>query len=391
MPINSQNNYSFAVWIIVCSVSLFALSIMASVITSVNVLIQSGSMNESRQDADSSDNDLYKIIFNTVLKSTEISATISTADTGMKDNTDACTESNTIYVAAETSPQPNKNNSSQDESIKEKDISPANVKETNSNISSLAEDYSSQISSEIVTTDKSSNGVDSKSENKTENKSSNASQSNNRTNTTPKEAHLNVPHYSQTEEMPTGCELVSTRMVLKYYGFDVSYNDIIENLNCSYLKMDKNGKLYGDSPFNSFIGNPKENSGFGCYPPVIIDLIDSLSPEGLRTEDTSSIPLDFLAETYLNLDIPVLVWVTIDMGESYLTDTWYLTDEKNKITNEKYRWRAEEHCMVLVGYDEKYYYLNDPLSTNKTVKYKKSLVEKRYEEVGCYSLIIRSD
>lgn len=376
-----------------CSVSLFALSVMASVIASVSVQIQSGSMDELRRDKDGSDNDLYEMIFYPVSKGIEISANIniSTPDTVSKNNSDACEESNNSSVAAESPVQPNQNISSQTEGVKGKDVSSVNVKNSSSDISSLSESCSSQISSEIASTDKSGDSADSKPEVKTESEFNNAALSDAGTNPTPKEVRLKVPHYLQTEEMPTGCELVSTRMVLKYYGVDVSYNEIIKNLNCSQLKMDKNGKLYGDSPFNSFIGNPRENSGFGCYPPVIIDLIDRLSPEGLRTEDTSSLPIDFLAETYLNLDIPVLVWVTIDMGESYLTDTWYLTDEKNKITNKKYRWRAEEHCMVLVGYDEKYYYLNDPLSANKTVKYKKSLVEKRYEEIGCYSLIIRSD
>lgn len=202
---------------------------------------------------------------------------------------------------------------------------------------------------------------------------------------------LNVPFYSQTEEMPTGCELVSARMALEYLGVKISYDDILSHLNISYLQVDKKGRLYGKSPFEAFIGDPYESTGFGCYPTVIIDMVEDMSVEGLRAEDTSSLPLDFVAKTYLNLDIPVLVWVTIGMGDSYLTDTWYLTDENGKITEDEYTWRAAEHCMVLVGYDGDYYYFNDPLAGEGTVKCEKALVEERYNEIGCYSMILRND
>lgn len=202
---------------------------------------------------------------------------------------------------------------------------------------------------------------------------------------------LDVPFYTQTEEMPTGCELVSTRMVLEYFGVKTSYKEIISHLNLCYLQVDDEGRLYGKSPFEAFIGDPYDTTGFGCYPNVIIDMVDDMSTDGLRAEDTSGLPLDFLSETYLNLDIPVLVWVTIEMGESTLTDTWYITDDEGKITEEEYTWRASEHCMVLVGYDEDYYYFNDPLAVEKNVKYKKELVEERYNEVGCYSMILRND
>lgn len=206
----------------------------------------------------------------------------------------------------------------------------------------------------------------------------------------PKEYHIDVEHITQIGVLPTGCEIVSTKMVLDYYGMDrLSLDDVLDHLNCSELKMSKDGKLYGQSPFEAFIGDPKKYSGFGCYPPVIIDMIENFEFGAIYAEDTSSLPLDFVAQTYLTQDIPVLLWVTIGMCDSYLTDWWYLCDEKGKITKEKYTWRAEEHCMVLIGYDEKYYYFCDPLSYEDVVKYEKSLVEKRYKEIGSYSMIIR--
>ncbi|MDE7390021.1 MAG: C39 family peptidase [Lachnospiraceae bacterium] len=207
----------------------------------------------------------------------------------------------------------------------------------------------------------------------------------------PEKVQLKVPYYCQIYDMPTGCELVSARMALEYYGVKVSYDDILKHLNRSDLSVDKKGRLYGLSPNQAFIGSPKTNSGFGCYPQVIADMITSMELDGVRVDDTSSLRLDFVAETYLTLGFPVLVWATIGMGDAPETDSWYLVDQNGKITKEKYTWLANEHCLVMVGYDKNYYYFNDPLAGYATVKYSRELVEKRYKEIGSYSLVIRND
>ena len=62
-------------------------------------------------------------------------------------------------------------------------------------------------------------------------------------------------------------------------------------------------------------------------------------------------------------------------------NVWYLPD------GTKYVWTANEHCLLLVGYDELYYYFNDPYN-GACVKYKKHLCEKPFIELGCQSLVI---
>jgi len=205
----------------------------------------------------------------------------------------------------------------------------------------------------------------------------------------PKKYHFDMQHYCQLPEMPTGCEIVSTRAVLEYYGISVTYEDMMKHISTAQLKSTKDGKLYGKSPYQAFLGDPTKYSGFGCYPPVITEMIENYNFDNLYVESTCNMSLDFLAKTYVTKDIPVLVWATIGMGPSYLTSTWFVEGGNGKPTKQKYTWRANEHCLVLLGYDENYYYFNDPMSTAKVVKYDKSLVEKRYKEVGCNSLIIR--
>lgn len=202
---------------------------------------------------------------------------------------------------------------------------------------------------------------------------------------------LDVPYYSQREDMPTGCELVSAKTVLAYLGHTVTNQDIMNNLTRCDLGVDGYGRLYGKSPFEAFIGDPRHYTGFGCYPPVIENMVDSMGFGDITVCNTSSQPLDVIAETYLTQGFPVMVWVTIGLVDSYWGDSWYLTDENGNVTDEKYTWRAQEHCMVLVGYDENYYYFNDPLGASGASGYDKALVEKRYNEMGCYSLVLRND
>lgn len=199
---------------------------------------------------------------------------------------------------------------------------------------------------------------------------------------------LDVPYYSQRGDMPTGCELISTKMVLAYLGHPVSNQDILNNLTRCDLKVDSRGRLYGRSPFDAFIGDPQKYTGFGCYPPVIVNMVNSMGFGDITIYNTSSQSLSSVAETYLPQGLPVLTWVTMGLVDSYWGDSWYLMDADGNVTDEKYTWRAQEHCMVLVGYDENYYYFNDPLGTSDIAGYDKSLVEKRYNEMGCYSLVL---
>ncbi|MBQ7012827.1 MAG: C39 family peptidase [Oscillospiraceae bacterium] len=203
----------------------------------------------------------------------------------------------------------------------------------------------------------------------------------------PESVEINVPYISQKGLLPTGCELVSALMLLQFYDCDVTIDEVVEATPSQY-PVTKEGKACGPHPEDAFIGSPYDETSFGCFAPVITDMMNSFLPEDLKAKDISGMDLDEIAQKYLPEGKPVLVWGTINMMESFENLGWYLEDENGNPTDEWYDWRANEHCMVLVGYDETYYYVNDPYGSKGTVSYKRSLMEQRYEEIGGYAVVV---
>lgn len=153
----------------------------------------------------------------------------------------------------------------------------------------------------------------------------------------------------QTPELPTGCEITSLTMVLRFYGFDADKEDLSDN----YLQKGEVGTVDFHKKFE---GDPRDEYSFGCYAPVIADTADlylaeqgsSLRAELLNAPD----PEDLFP--YIDRQIPVIVWGTANCAPGKETVTW-------EVDGKELTWISPEHCMVMVGYDRKYIYVADPL------------------------------
>ena len=80
-----------------------------------------------------------------------------------------------------------------------------------------------------------------------------------------------------------------------------------------------------------------------------------------------------LIEKYIDHDMPVVFWACINMQKEIIGPQWKQLD-----TGEVLTWRSNEHCMLLVGYDEEGYYFNDPYENHGLIRYPKELTEKRH-------------
>lgn len=203
---------------------------------------------------------------------------------------------------------------------------------------------------------------------------------------------VDVPYYSQ-KDYPTGCELVSTSMVLAFHGFDITAGDIIKKGYLDAVEIhtkDKKKTLYGGDPNLVFIGNPNKNSGYGCMSGAIILALqryfDSQEKLDKKYEitDLRGMELHEICTEYIDNGIPVIVWCSINMKPTFqkFRNSWIIED-----TDKRYIWRSNEHCLVLVGYDDENYYFNDPL-VSKNTKYMKRLAERRYGEMGMQAVVV---
>ena len=200
----------------------------------------------------------------------------------------------------------------------------------------------------------------------------------------------NVPLIGQ-QKLPTGCETCSAVMLLNYYGYNISETSFADKyLIKRPLGYGKYG-LEGPDPNCAFIGSPYTTNSFGAYAPVMAKSMNSyLAKKSYKAVSVSGKSLEYLAGKYIAQGQPVMVWATIYMTASYKTTTWRVnyTDENARYKKgSSYTWLANEHCLLLTGYDSSFYYFNDPW-TDSRIAYSKSIVNTRYNELGKQAVVM---
>ncbi len=150
---------------------------------------------------------------------------------------------------------------------------------------------------------------------------------------------LPVKYLSQNPELPTGCEITALTTVLNYYGFDVSKTVMAKN----YLPKSSE---FPANFWEVFLGNPAEDTGFGCYAQPISDAANKYFGEldaDFVAINRSGSQFEVLLKEVEN-GKPVVIWGTLDMQQPYTTYEWVVDGKVLK-------WIRPEHCMVLIGYD----------------------------------------
>ena len=185
---------------------------------------------------------------------------------------------------------------------------------------------------------------------------------------------IDVPYINQSENYPTGCESVTTVMLLHYLGYNISVDDFIDNY---LVKRDfevRDGILYGPNPWECFAGSPYDTDSMGCYAPVICKALKPIVSDKYEVIDETGKDLEYLAETYLKSGMPVILWNSINMREPIIGPVWKLLD-----SGEDFTWISNEHCMLLVGEDDKNYIFNDPYENRGVIPCPKEIILDRYD------------
>ena len=160
----------------------------------------------------------------------------------------------------------------------------------------------------------------------------------------------NIPTINQYPSYNTGCESVALTILLRANGVGVSPYQIIDNLSKSGLPYDENGVRYGGNPEVEFVGNPY-GSGYGVYHGPISN-VANMYKGGIHVET------NFPLSSVLNLvkeGHPVQVWTSMYLAMPYVSESWIY-----KPTGETILWHANEHSVVVIGYNDSTIIISDP-------------------------------
>lgn len=189
-----------------------------------------------------------------------------------------------------------------------------------------------------------------------------------------------VPYIDQSQSHPTGCECVTAVMLLRYLGVDIAVDEFIRRYIPVAEFERRDGELWGPDPREVFCGNPHDPEGMGCYAPVIRRALEralaDAAPKlgrGFAVTDETGTPTRALLERYIDRDMPVAYWACINLRAPIPGPSWRLLG-----SGARFEWTSNEHCMLLVGYDDAGYFFNDPYENNGLVRYPKALTEERH-------------
>lgn len=191
-----------------------------------------------------------------------------------------------------------------------------------------------------------------------------------------------VPHVYQKEKYPTGCESVAAVSMLQFHGSQITVEDFIDNhLPKADYPYYKNEKMYGNDPWNAFIGDPYSDAGYGCYSTAIVKAMQSAVSEQFSVHAMYNIPLQTLFDTYVKNGYPVQIWATIEMQEIQKSYTWTLPDGK------EFTFVSPEHSLLLIGADNEHFYFCDSMHEDAVVKYPKAASQAAYEALHSQAIV----
>ena len=194
----------------------------------------------------------------------------------------------------------------------------------------------------------------------------------------PTQVLLDVPLLNQMDYpiLYNGCEVTSLTMILQYNNVDVSKNDVAAWLP-SVPIIYENG-LRGN-PNDAFVGDiTGYDYGFSVYHgPIVALAANFVSFDRIKDITGSSFDavLDAVNNGYPVWTITSTSYAPVDDMEVWQTPTGEVNVSYN------------EHSVVVVGYDDNYFYVNDPYGIKNQPVDKSSFIAS-WEQFGSQAIYI---
>ena len=195
------------------------------------------------------------------------------------------------------------------------------------------------------------------------------------------------------DELLAGCETYACTMLFNILGYDLDIFTFANNyLDCHPVIEDEYGNKKGPDLYSGFAGTAY--AGWGVYSPSMAKSMNRYLKDQ-KSELTAyayeDVPLETLCAEYIDNDIPVMVWATTDMKESFVYGSWevnYVDENAKYKLGDTFEWLCYEHCLVLIGYDEDEYFFDDS-AAGMVSHFKKDVVDLRYKEIGSQCIVVK--
>lgn len=161
-------------------------------------------------------------------------------------------------------------------------------------------------------------------------------------------------------------------MLLRYYGVNVTPDDVIGKLRKGKVPHTESGVKYGANPEIEFVGNPYTSASYGVYEKPMLAVANSFKNGAVARSN-------FSFDEVINLvksGKPVMAWASMNMAIPYISDSWVY-----KPTGETIKWKANEHAFVIIDVTSSSVIIADPIG-GKIKSYSKNVFESRYNYYG---------
>ncbi|WP_445291245.1 C39 family peptidase [Bacillus cereus] len=186
----------------------------------------------------------------------------------------------------------------------------------------------------------------------------------------------NVPLIQQLPELDRGCEVTSLAMMLQYAGVSVDKMTLANEIK----KVDFIDDGVRGNPNEGFVGNiyTFSESGYGVYHGPLFQLAEKCLPN--KAVDLTGKNIEEIYKS-IKAGQPVVMitnatFAPLDADEF---TTWETNSGDVSIT-------YNEHCIVLIGYDQESVYIRDPLEGSLDVKVPRETFEQAWAQMGSQAI-----
>ncbi len=189
----------------------------------------------------------------------------------------------------------------------------------------------------------------------------------------------NFEHISQYPSLPSGDEITSLAMVLRYLKYNV------DPCNLCDLYLDKGPVGFTDF-YKANVGNPRDTyNSYGCLSPVIVSSANKFIDANGGSHSAYDYSGHDVKELYrqVSLGSPCIVWLCDDFGSTPSISRIWVVDGKTLYL------KANMACMVLIGYDYSKGTVTLANPAGNTFTLEMSAFEKGYADMGSYAVIVK--